>query len=193
MGGRAERLLLGSLLASVAACGEEPASVPAVTNVFAASAGATVVSAHRMPTAERLIDGIIEESGAAFGDDGDVGDVASADIRTARRVTATSFRILAASDGPGAPLYRRSAASFRVEADTNDDGTFETVVCDRTLNIDYARVPGNVGRHPAELDLTVRFPSVTSRGWRFSATQGLVTPADFEGPRIYEIYLMATP
>lgn len=122
-----------------------------------------------------------------------MGATVSVDVETARTVTATSFRLRAANDD-GELLFRRAISGFRVEADRDGDGSFETPVFERTVPTNYALVPGNAsGSMVTELDLTIRFSPVTARRWRFSATQGVSTGSPFDGPRIREIELYAHP
>lgn len=185
------QLLAGVFL--LAGCGADPVTTGPISNVFAASNGGVLTGSSRLPNAARIIDGLLDEAnGTAFGDDGDVGDVVSADVQTAGRATATSLHLRAAEDGD-AFARRRSIGAFRLEADTNEDGTYETLVFDRTVPADYGAVPGNAAAPgTGELDLTVIFAPVTSRRWRFSATQGFDSNTPFDGPRVREVELYAT-
>lgn len=175
-------------------CGEAPAADAPTVNYFASSNGGRVVASSRLGSPEKLIDGSESEaSGSSFGEASRVGATVSADVETTVTVTATAFRLRAAHDD-GATLFRRALNGFRLDADRDGDGDFETLVLERTIPTDYARVPGNVSRaNVTELDLTIRFSPITARRWRFTATQGLSTGSDFDGPRIREIELYARP
>lgn len=183
-----------AMLGGAVGCGEAPASEAPVANAFAASNGGRVLAASRMGSPEKLIDGSESEgSGTSFGEADRVGATVSVDVETARTVTATSFRLRAAHDD-GEALFRRAISGFRVEADRDGDGSFETPVFERTIPTNYALVPGNAsGSKLTELDVTIRFSPVTARRWRFSATQGVSTSSPFDGPRLREIELYARP
>ena len=165
-----------------------------MANYFAAANGGRVIAASRLGSPEKLIDGSeAESSGTSFGEADRVGATVSVDVETPRTVTATSFRLRAAHDD-GATLFRRAINGFRLEADRDGDGSFETPVFERTMPTNYALVPGNAsGSKVTELDLTIHFAPVTARRWRFSATQGVSTGSPFDGPRLREIELYARP
>jgi hypothetical protein len=175
-------------------CGEAPTVAAPIANYFASSNGGRVVASSRLGSPEKLIDGSESEtSGTSFGEASRVGATVSVDVETARAVTATSFRLRAAHDD-GATLFRRALNGFRLDADRDGDGAFETLVLERTIPTDYSMVPGNAsGPKVTELDLTLTFSAITARRWRFSATQGVSNNSPFDGPRIREIELYARP
>ena len=126
------------------------------------------------------------EDGHTLMRNGGAGSLSFIDFQTGRRTTVQGVRLFAHNDGAGFS-FRRAMSRFTLLADTDDDGTWETVVVDQDINVDYATQPGNDASDPTNLDLSLLSAGpVSSSLWRIEIIQGTdVQP--FEGARLVEL------
>jgi len=125
------------------------------------------------------------EPGVAFAPSGDAGDTTFIDLRTPNPVTLGGVRIYAKNDGSNVG-FRRSMRAFRLFADTDGDGVFETIVTDAAIKKNYNDQAGNAATQVNALELEITFPAVTAQDWRFEFEQG-VSFGEFDGVRIIEV------
>ncbi|MGK2857493.1 MAG: hypothetical protein ACSLFQ_09825 [Thermoanaerobaculia bacterium] len=125
------------------------------------------------------------EDGHTLMRNGGLNSVSFIDFQTAGAVSISGVRLFAQNDGAG-NSFRRTMNHFRLLADTDGNGSWETVVIDEPVNADYSTEPGNVSGVPSWLDRTLISATVTSQRWRLEVTQGSdVQP--FEGARVVEV------
>lgn len=159
------------------------------TDVFDTANGAVVTGSSPGSACQAnviTIDGPCVEPGHAFFADGALNSIGFVNFRTVAPVQLTSVRMFAGSDG-AANGNRRAMNRFRVLADTNGDGTFETVAVDQAVDPDYSMIPGDADPLQNQFDLTVALATpITSRDWQLEVTQG-VDQAQFDGVRVIEL------
>jgi hypothetical protein len=128
--------------------------------------------------------------------DVNLGGVTFIEFRTLSSVTVRGVRVFAANDVPGLPhrkgrsnSSRRGMSQFRLLADRDGNGSFETVAADAAINPNYSEEPANQGTRMDLLDLTILNlggAEVTARRWRLEVRQGS-NLLPFEGVRILEV------
>lgn len=125
------------------------------------------------------------ENGHTLMRNGGLNSVSFIQFQTPTAVSISGIRMFAQNDG-AVNGFRRAMNRFRLLADTDSNGTYETVMIDEPVNPDYSTEPGNVSGISAGLDLTRLAATVTSQRWRLEVTQGTnVQP--FEGARVVEV------
>lgn len=132
------------------------------------------------------------ENGHTLMRNGGLGSLSFIEFATPFPVTIRGVRLLAHNDG-AAFSFRRALGGFSLFADTDGDGSFETLVVSTAINPNYALQAGNAGPDPSDLDLTLLAASpVRSQRWRLEAIQGTnIQP--FEGARIVEVDALPVP
>ncbi|MFG0286242.1 MAG: GC-type dockerin domain-anchored protein, partial [Phycisphaerales bacterium JB039] len=100
-------------------------------------------------------------------------------------VTLGAARLYAKNDGVAA-FFRRAMQGFKLLADTDGDGVFETTLVDKQIDPDYDLEPDNLATQSEFLELAFEFAPVTSSAWRLEFEQGASVPP-FEGMRIIEV------
>ncbi|MCM2315239.1 MAG: DUF11 domain-containing protein, partial [Thermoanaerobaculia bacterium] len=125
------------------------------------------------------------EGGHTLMRNGGLNSVSFIDFQTAGAVSISGVRLFAQNDGAGNG-FRRTMNRFRLLADVDGNGSWETLVIDEPVNPDYSTEPGNASGVPSFLDRTLISATVTSQRWRLEVTQGSdVQP--FEGARVVEV------
>ena len=126
------------------------------------------------------------EDGHTLMANGGLNSVSFIEFQTGDVVNLAGIRLFAANDGVGLS-FRRTMNRFRLLADVDADGSYETVVIDQAITPDYSLQPGNAAGAAHELDLTLGTGStVTAQDWRLEVTQGSnIQP--FEGARVVEV------
>ncbi|WP_299773130.1 hypothetical protein [uncultured Pseudoteredinibacter sp.] len=106
------------------------------------------------------------------------------EFRTSSRVSIGGFRLFAGSDfGVG---VRRAMSNFRLLADLDDNGSYETVVYDEAISPNYSSQAGNVATIAGQLDLTVLLPrNISSQNWRLETIQA--SSGSFSEVRLMEL------
>lgn len=107
-------------------------------------------------------------------------------------VVLTGGRLYGANDG-AANGFKRAMGGFKLRADTDGDGSFETLAADVTIDPNYANQPGNAATLSNFLELTLSFPAIVSRRWRMEFVQGTGFSGIFEGVRIVEFDGIGNP
>lgn len=125
------------------------------------------------------------EPGNAFAPNLGVGNASFIELRTTTLATLSGIRLYANNDGSGLN-FRRAMRAFRLLADVNGDGSFETMAANRQIAVNYTTQPGNLATQANFLELLVTFSAITSANWRVEFEQGTaVSSAD--GVRIIEV------
>jgi hypothetical protein len=124
------------------------------------------------------------EPGTCFCPDVGVGNFSYVEVATTASVALSSARLYGKNDGSAA-AFRRGMGGFRLLADTDGNGSFETTAIDVTINPDYDNEPANVAVQSEYLELPLTFPAVSAAKWRMEFVQGTQIGA-FEGVRVIE-------
>ena len=125
------------------------------------------------------------EPGTCFFPDIGLGGVGFVEVRTTSPAALTGVRLYAKNDGT-LNFNRRAMRAFRVFADTDNNGTFETQVVNVAIDVSYTNEPNNLATQPEFLELAFSFASTTAAAWRFEFEQGVLIPP-FEGMRVIEV------
>jgi hypothetical protein len=126
----------------------------------------------------------------SFFPDGNAGDVHQVRFEPGSAVNLEGIRLQAASDGP-TQSFRRSMSHFKLLADIDGDGEYETVLVDQTININYADVPNNEAEQSNHLDLTFQFDTVVAQSFMAEVTTG--TSGTHSGVRVLELDAIGSP
>ena len=171
---------------SVSAHADDLAGVSG-TDVFDLSNG-TVVVAHDTIIAPENVFSISNgfENGHTLMRNGGPGSMSFINFDTAEFETVSGVRLFAKNDQAGC-CQRRSLSGFRLLADVDSDGVYETVVVETAIDISYQNQLGNESTEVGELVLSLRSTTaVTAKHWRLEAEQGSDLQP-FEGARIVEV------
>lgn len=133
------------------------------------------------------------EEGNTLMRNGGLNSVSFINFDTATPVSIVGVRLFASEEYWGPYLgFRRAMNHFKLFADTNGDATFETVVVDVPINVNYSTQPGNVAVQFGHLDLTISSALVTAQHWRLEVTQGS-NLQPYEGARLVEVDAIPAP
>ena len=133
------------------------------------------------------------EDGNTLMRNGGLNSVSFINFDTATRVSIVGVRLFASEEYFGPYMgYRRALNHFKLFADTDGDGTFETNVVDTAINVNYSLQPGNVAAQFGHLDLTISSALVTAQHWRLEVTQGSALQP-YEGARLVEVDAIPAP
>ncbi|HPF38437.1 MAG TPA: hypothetical protein PK093_07315 [Phycisphaerae bacterium] len=125
------------------------------------------------------------EPGNTFAPNLGAGESSFIEVQTTRPTRLSGVRIYARNDGPGFS-FRRSMSAFRLLADTDGDGAFETIVVNAPINVDYGGQAGNLATPDNTLELEFAFAPVIAEHWRVEFEQS-VNAGPFSGVRIIEV------
>jgi hypothetical protein len=186
---------LASILASAAATASAQISKGSDGDPFDASNGTVVLADLTNPDTDPLDafrTGGTFEGGNTLMVNGGPGTLSYIEIQTGGLVQLEGVRVLASNDQyadpPGEPCcLRRAMSGFRLRADIDEDGSYETTVFDVLVNPQYELDPKNATDQVGVLDMTLLLEGVViARRWRVETIQGSNSPP-FEGVRIIEI------
>ena len=126
------------------------------------------------------------ENGHTLMRDGGLNSTSFINFRTPQAVSIKGIRLFAHNDGVR-NSFRRALNNFRLLADLDNNGDYETLVVESAVNADYATHEGNIATDPTNLDLTLLSDSVmTAQNWRIEVNQG-TNIGQFEGARVVEV------
>jgi hypothetical protein len=125
------------------------------------------------------------EPGTCFCPNVGIGNDSFIEVARTAPVTLAGARLYGKNDGV-AVSFRRAMSGFRMYADTDGDGTFETNVVTAAINPDYDNEPANLATQSEYLELAFSFTATTAADWRMEFVQGTQIGA-FEGVRIIEV------
>ncbi len=159
------------------------------SDLFDLSQGTVVVNSDAFATPESTFSPTGPfEGGHTLMRTGNPGDSSFIEFRTSGRVSIEGFRLFAGSDsGAGT---RRAMSNFRLLADLDNNGSYETVVYDEPISATYSLQPGNAATLAEQLDLTVMLPAVvSSQNWRLETIQA--SAGAFSEVRLIELDAIA--
>ena len=131
------------------------------------------------------------EPGTCFCPNVGVGNYSFVEVLTASAVTLSSARLYGKNDG-AANAYRRAMSGFRLMADTDANGTFETTVVNATIATNYALQAPNLALTTEYLELLFTFAPTSAAAWRMEFVQG-TSVGIYEGARVIEVDGIAAP
>ncbi len=124
------------------------------------------------------------EPGTCFFPDVGLGNIAYIELATPQ-TTLSGINVYAKNDGSSFS-FRRAMQRFTLLADTDGDGSFETVAVEQQIDPDYDADPNNQALSAEYLELHLTFAAVTASTWRCEFEQGAAI-GSFEGIRIIEV------
>ena len=124
------------------------------------------------------------EPDTAFCPDVGQGNSSFIELQTADRIALNGIRLYGKNDG--GTVFRRAMSAFRLLADVDADGTFETVVIDKDILVNYSQQPDNLAATGNALELNIAFQTIVAQNWRVEFEQG-TSASSFEGVRIIEV------
>ena len=146
--------------------------------------GATILDGPS--TASRSFDGSdADPNNVTFFPDVGLGNSAVVAFTTAP-LTLAGITLFAGNDG-AAFGFRRAMSAFRFYADTDNDGSYERLLVNQAINIDYNSGQAGVVATASGMAMTFQFAGdVTSSRWQYEVFQGGEVGI-FEGVRVQEI------
>ena len=157
------------------------------TDPFDSTQGTTIVNhdTQQVPINTFRTSGGFED-GHTIMANGGLNSVSFIEFQTGDVVNLAGIRLFAANDGVGLS-FRRTMNRFRLLADVDANGSYETVVIDQAITPDYSLQPGNAAGAANALDLTLETGStVSAQDWRLEVTQGAN-----DGVRVVEVDAIA--
>ncbi len=174
-------------------CANQGASIPppgSANDVFDFARGATVDGHNFAVQGPHVIRtngaGVESDKAPAFGLDRTQGFESFIRFTTAKRVVLEGFTLLAAKDGGS---MRRALDRFELRADTDGNGSYETLVHAKAINPNYGQsgysAPWDASGNGLQVSITLD-PPVAARKWELRVRQGN-NEAQFSGVRVIEL------
>jgi|GEM_PF-1903237 len=179
-------VLLVPFIATASAFGQFTVA-PSTEDVFDVAQGSTITAFTPGIFAPEAVFGANAgraEPDSAFCPDVGQGNSSFIELQTADRIALNGIRLYAKNDG--GTVFRRAMSAFRLLADVDADGTFETVVIDKDILVNYGQQPDNLAVTGNALELNIAFQPIVAQNWRVEFEQG-TSASSFEGVRIIEV------